>query len=53
MSATVRSVNHQIPIIDAHIRFERSSEVVPKTSGGIEEVFVCLFLVIIFAIEFA
>jgi hypothetical protein len=38
ISATVRSVNHQIPVIDAHIRFERSSEVVPKSSGAIEEV---------------
>lgn len=42
LSATVRSVNHQIPVIDAHIRFERSSEVVPKSSGAIEEV--CLII---------
>mmetsp|Transcript_14452 Transcript_14452/g.21723 ORF Transcript_14452/g.21723 Transcript_14452/m.21723 type:complete len:1460 (-) Transcript_14452:198-4577(-) len=38
LSATVRSVNHQIPVIDAHIRFERVSEVVPKSSGCIEEI---------------
>jgi hypothetical protein len=38
ISSTTRSVNHQIPVVDPHIRFERVSEVVPKSERHIEEV---------------
>lgn len=38
VNAQVRSINHHIPVVDAHIRFERISEVAVKNSGGVEEV---------------
>lgn len=36
-NATIRSTNSQVEISDAHIRFERVTEVRTKNAGGIEE----------------
>lgn len=36
-NATIRSTSSQIEITDAHIRFERVTEVRPKNAGGLEE----------------
>lgn len=37
VNATIRSSGSQVEINDAHIRFERVTEVRSKSSGGIEE----------------
>ena len=36
-NATIRSSNSQVEINDAHIRFERVTEVRSKSAGGVEE----------------
>lgn len=38
ISCSTRSVNHQIPVVDPHIRFERVSEVAPKPEKHLEKV---------------
>lgn len=47
VSSTVRSVNQQISFTDAHIRFERSTEVAPRSPAAIEEVIFAVFLTIL------
>lgn len=41
IGANIRAGNQTFPLSDAHIRFERATEVRPKTSENIEEV--CVF----------
>ena len=41
VNSSIKSGNQVLPMTDAHIRFERVSEVVHKSSGVIEEVRNC------------
>ncbi len=47
IGANIRAGTQSFPLPDAHIRFERATEVRPKTSENVEEVFIVVIARII------